>query len=110
MNLQLSKKDKRELRKLIDVGLIREFETGLKKSYKILEEWKNKEKETKDSYYDLFQHIKEFDKHIARRYDALKPSYYLLTVANLVKNKILSEDELIELSPETIAIIKKVLE
>ncbi len=110
MNTKLSKQDKKELRRLIDMGLVREFESALTKSDRILEKWKYREKNTRESYYNLFEHIKDFDKHIADRYDRLTPGYYVLTVANLLYQKIILEEEMVELSPEVKAIINQVLE
>src|ERR1700744_5453408 len=80
MYYELSKKDKKVARQLIDKGLLIEFTQGLNNFSEILEDWKNGKVETKDTYHKLFRAIKNFDKHVALRYDGIGGSRYLETV------------------------------
>jgi len=91
--MDLSKKDKKACRELIETGIQREFTSGLEEAESILCNWKSRKKGVKDTYYALYKMIKEFDKYIGRRYDGITGSHYLSSVAVLVRDKIISPEE-----------------
>lgn len=107
--MNLSKKDKKIARMLIDKGLQKEFENGLNEFYEILHNWKSSNSETKETYYNIYQSVKEFDKHIAQRYDNLGGSNYFYTVLALLKDKIIAEADLSDFSTEIKQKIKSLL-
>ena len=67
--MELSKKDRKVARQIIEDGLQKEFGKGLDKIDKVLKKWKEEKQDNRESYHLLFKTIKDFDKHIAKRYD-----------------------------------------
>jgi hypothetical protein len=100
MYYQLPKKDKKLARQLMDKGLLTEFEHGLKSFDAILQQWKSGNADTKETYYKIFTAVKEFDKHIARRYDAIGGSRYLETVIAQLADDLYDVSEIDGFSPE----------
>ncbi len=98
--MELSKKDKKTAREIIEAGLQKEFAKGLFDADTILTEWKNKAIDNREAYYSLYKQIASFDKHIARRYDDMKGSTYLFIIAAQLSEGIISESDLNEFSPE----------
>lgn len=54
----------------------------------------------RDSYHKLFKQIKENDKRIASRYDGLRGSDYLITVAAILFDEQITEEEIKDFSDE----------
>src|SRR6266487_4485489 len=77
MPAELTKKDKRIARELTEKGLQIEFQQGLQQFDAILQKWKNEQQDNRDAYHHLYKSVRDFDKHIARRYDNIKGSTYL---------------------------------
>ncbi|MBA4409045.1 MAG: hypothetical protein Q8S54_18005 [Bacteroidota bacterium] len=100
MNFEFSKADKKLVRQIIETGLQREFANGLVKMGKIIKDWELKGTSSQDAYYKLFKALKNFDKHIARRYDKLTGSQYKLIVASQLYDEVIGEDDLNGLSDE----------
>ena len=100
MSIELSKKDKRIARELIEKGLPKEFQQGLQKFDDILQKWKNGQQDNRDAYDVLYKTVRDFDKHIARRYDNMKGSTYLLILATQLADKLISEGDLAEMNPD----------
>lgn len=103
--MELSKKDKKTCRDLIETGLQREFTTGLEKAESILCGWKGRNKDVKETYYALYRMIQKFDKHIGRRYNGITGSHYLSCVAGLVIDQIITQEELLPFSDEARTVI-----
>jgi len=106
MGVELSKKEKKIIRELIEKGLQREFEKGLTDTALILDEWKNKTKNNKEAYHALYNHITDFDEHIAARYDRMTGSAYLSILAGQLYDGVISEDDLSVLSGEVKEAVK----
>ncbi|NII25332.1 hypothetical protein HB364_09580 [Pseudoflavitalea sp. X16] len=100
MSIELSKKDKRIARELIEKGLQKEFQQGLQQFDAILQKWKNEQQDNRDTYHNLYKTVRDFDKHIARRYDNMRGSTYLMILAAQLADKLISEDELTEMNPD----------
>ena len=103
--MELSKKDKKTCRELIETGLQCEFTTGLEKAESILCNWKAKKKDVKETHHALYSMIRKFDKHIGRRYNGITGSHYLSCVAGLVMDQIITLEELSPFSDEARATI-----
>jgi hypothetical protein len=99
--MELSKNEKKIARAIIEKGLQQEFATGLQKFYHILSEWKTSKKDNKESYYSIFKAVKNFDKHIARRYDDMSGSDYIFVIASQLADKIISDADIQEFSEQT---------
>ena len=100
MYYELPKKDKKIARQLMDKGLLIEFEQGLNRFAAILDEWKATGGDVKETYYKIFSAVKDFDKHIARRYDGIGGSRYLQTVIYQLVDDLYDISEIDEFSPQ----------
>jgi hypothetical protein len=99
--IELSKSDKKAARILIDTGLDREYAHGLKKASAILEDWLKGNRDSRDAYMKLYKQVTGYDRHIAKRYNDLTGSRYLITVIGLLFDEVISEDELHGFSDNT---------
>lgn len=91
--MELSKKDKKVAREIIEKGLQNEFASGLTIFQAILSNWKEGKMDNRETYHALYRRITSFDKHISRRYDGMTGSKYLFIIAGqLLDNAILDAD------------------
>lgn len=98
--MELSKKDKKTAREIIETGLQKEFAKGLFDADAILDEWKTKASDNREAYHALYRQITGFDKHIGRRYDGMTGSQYLFIMAAQLREGFVSEEHLNEFPPE----------
>jgi hypothetical protein len=98
--MELSKKDKKTVREIIELGLQREYSNALNDADKILSAWKNRSKDNSETYHSLYKHIRDFDKLLARRYDNITGSKYLFIIAAQLYDGVISENDLTDLSDE----------
>jgi hypothetical protein len=102
MYYELPKRDKKIARSCIDKGLEAEFREGLEKCDAILRRWRDGTfASQKEVYHELFNAISTKDKAIARRYDQLSGSRWLITVIYLLYEGYISEDDIKDFSDET---------
>jgi hypothetical protein len=106
--MDLSKHDKKIAREIIEKGLQKDFAKALNKAYAIINDWKNKKYDNRDAYHKLFKQIDKSDSLIARRYDNMSGSKYLFIIAGQFIDGIIEEDDLKELSNDTILTIKMI--
>jgi len=92
--MELSKKDKKIAREIIEKGLQTEYAKGLNSFDGILQHWKNKTIENREAYQKLYDQVRKYDKHIARRYDGMTGSKYLLVIAGQLADGIIKDDDL----------------
>lgn len=104
--MELSKSEKKIVREIIEIGLQREFAKGLSEADSIIEDWKNHLKDNRESYHLLYKQITQFDKHIARRYDAMTGSRYFYVLAAQFADSIISENDLESLPVHIIQALK----
>lgn len=98
--MELTKKDKKVAREIIEKGLQKEYENGLRKAEKVLTQWRNNTLGNREAYYELYSEIEKFDKHIARRYNGMTGSRYGLIVLEQLMNGLISESDLDDFSEE----------
>jgi hypothetical protein len=96
--MDLSKKDKKIARQIIEKGLQEEFGRGLNSFDSILIDWKEQKRDNRDSYHLLYKTVSDFDKKIARRYDRVTGSNYLLIIAEQLSDSVITEYDIMELS------------
>ena len=97
-------------RAIIDKGLQKEFAKGLFDADSVLHDWKNNVRDARDTYHLLYKTIKEFDKHIAARYDSMSGSKYIFTIAGQLLDGVISEADLKELSEKPRQAILKLVQ
>ena len=106
---QLSKREKKIAREIIEKGVQAEFKAGLEKAKQVISEWEKGEIDNRDGYHKLFKVIKDHDKIIQRRYDDMTGSRYLMTVAAILFDKQISEEEINDFSDEAKQYIHKMI-
>jgi bacterioferritin-associated ferredoxin len=98
---ELSKSQKKIARQLIDKGLQTECGKCLKKVESFFNKSKTAQLSNHETYLNLYQLIKKFDKHLARRYDGLSGSHYFTTVLGLYMDNVITEEDLEAFDEET---------
>jgi len=102
---ELSKREKKIARILIDKGVDTEFRISLEQTDKILSEWKEGNLDNRTAYHALFKKIHERNNLIANRYDGLGGSRYLLTVAAIYADGQITEEDIKDFSEKTRAVL-----
>ena len=92
--LDLTKSQKRIARRIIETGLQREYEAGIKEFDLIISRWKGEELNSRDAYMELYESLTSHDKHISRRYNRMTGSRYLPILAEQLANKVIAAEEL----------------
>ena len=96
--MELSNKDKKVARAILERGLLKEFAKGLLDADSVLHDWKINERNNRDSYHLLYKTITDFDEHIAKRYDGMTGSKYALIIAEQLIDGMITEEDLSEFS------------
>ncbi len=94
-----SKSHKCKMRSIIEKGLQREYQLGLREAKAVLEKWENGEADEKESWFNIYKTVTEGDKKIGKRYD-LRGSQYVFIILSLLHDKLINEDDLDELNIE----------
>jgi len=106
MYYELSKREKKIARVCIDKGLDTAFKTGLENSETVISEWRlGKFSSDREAYHKLYKVLTDTDDAISERYDGLTGSKWLITVAQLFAEKIITEDDIKDFSDETKGVI-----
>lgn len=100
--MDLSKADKKVAREVIEKGLQIEFTNALHEADAVLQKWKKHDLGNPEAYHLLFKTIKNFDKHIAARYDDMRGSRYFITVVDLLIDGIIADEDIKGFSPQVI--------
>jgi hypothetical protein len=107
MYYELSKREKKIARECIDKGLDTAFRGGLEKSEAIVSDWRQgKFSSNKEAYHKIYKALTDQDDAIAKRYDGLTGSRWLMVIAQLFSEKVITEDDIKEFSDETKDIIR----
>jgi hypothetical protein len=89
----LSKQEKKTVRELIERGLNRDFMDGIISAKKLCDTYIQGKSDPREYYHKLFSVLHSKDKDIARRYDGIKGSQYLIRLGNLFRESILTQDD-----------------
>lgn len=98
MYYDLTKSDKKIARKAIDKGLYVQYAESLKDAEAIIAEWRSDKLGTKEAYHKLYSSIIGHDKKIGRRYNDLGGSKYLITVAAILYDGLITEEDVKDFS------------
>ena len=98
--IELSKSNRRIAREILDKGLQNEFASGLRDFEKIIAEKDIKGQSPQETYQALYRKVKNFDKHIASRYDYMKGSNYVLIIACQLIDGYITETDIEPLAEE----------
>ena len=93
-----SKRIKKQLRAVIDIGLIRDYEKGLRLVQEVISQWEKGELGTREAYMELFRKLEPHDREIGELYYMRGSMYYLIVLRQLGEGTITLSD-LSELDP-----------
>ncbi len=105
----LSKQDKKIARICIDKGLNIAYTNALNEVSSLMQDWHTDKTDTRQAYMKLFKIIEHHDRAIAKRYNDLGGSRYLVTVAALLGEKVISEEDIKDFSGETKGLLNRLL-
>jgi hypothetical protein len=110
MYYELSKSEKKIARAAIDKGLDAEFREGLEKSESVINEWRQEKfSSNNEAYHKLYKTIDEKDNAISIRYDGLGGSRYLITVAAILHDGYITQEDIAGFSDKTKEVINGLL-
>lgn len=101
MYYDLNKKDKKIARAAIDKGVDAEYKAGLEEAAAIISHWNSGKLNNKESYLKLYKAVEERDKALGKRYDGLGGSRYLMTVAAILYDGYITEEDVKDFSDAT---------
>lgn len=107
MYYDLSKKDKKIARLLIDKALDAQYKAALEEAQELISSWRKEELNNRDAYLRLYKILDRHDNSIARRYNGLGGSRYLMTVASVLYDGFITNDDLKDFSDEPKEIINR---
>jgi hypothetical protein len=110
MELELSKKDKKLAREIIQKGMSAEFLSGMNQFSEIMQQWKDENLPAQESYYQLFNAVRDFDKKIALRYDRMSGSQYVYVIVAQLVDGFITEADLALLNEEVRKEIVRVMD
>lgn len=101
MNYEFSKNEKKVVRQVIETALQRDLQACLRDVDRLVQEWKSHKMDNRRAYQEIYLKVKENDKYIARMYDDIRGSKYMLILQGLLSNKVISEADLEGFSEKT---------
>ena len=104
---ELTKKEKKIARDIFSMAIEKEFDEALKNSEIIIAKWKDGNATGRQIFHETRSYFNNFLKHLERRYDALRPSDYLITLAGILKDRFITEEEIKDFSDEAKETIKR---
>lgn len=106
---KLSKAEKKLCRDLLEKGIQKEFEASIREIDDIINKWKNKEMENRETYVSIYHKVKDNQKEISSRYDYIKGSHYFSRVTDLYALGLISEEDIGGFSDANRAELNRVL-
>jgi hypothetical protein len=103
----LTKKEKKIARDIFSVSIEKEFDAALQNSEAIIVRWKSDNAKGREIFHETRSYLNNFLKHLQRRYDDLRSSDYLMTLAGILKDGFITEEDLKDFSDEAKEIIKR---
>jgi hypothetical protein len=90
----LSKQEKKKVRELIERGLIRDYIDGIKSAKDVCDSYIEGKSDPKEYYHKLFSVLHSKDKIIAKRYDGITGSHYIMRLGILFSDGVLTQADL----------------
>lgn len=92
--MQLTNAQKKAARQIINISLQRDYRKALAEVETIVGRWRNEELSDRDAYMKLYQTVKRSDKTIARRYNGISGSQYIIALVGLFMEGLITADDL----------------
>ncbi len=105
MIYELSKPQKKIARSIIEKGLMKDYEKGLKKVEAILLRWIAGKIDNREAYMAVYDQVSKYDRRIARRYDNMKGSTYLRIIAEQLADGLITIEDIAELEEKYISAV-----
>jgi hypothetical protein len=106
MPQELTKAEKKIARSAIDKALNEEFKQAMEHFEVIIKSWREgKFTSNKEAYHKIYKAVDEKDTAIASRYNGLTGSRYLVTVAAILYDGYIAEEDIELFSEETKEVI-----
>lgn len=94
MPIELPESQKKIARELIEKSLQIECTQFIEETETLIDKQKREGKSAHEIYLNLYKKTRMFDKHIARRYDDMSGSRYVITLLGLIHDKILIQEDI----------------
>lgn len=94
----LTKKEKKIARDIFSISIEKEFEEALQNSQLIMTKWKSGNASSREIFHETRSYLNVFLKHLERRYDDLRTSDYLMTLAGILKDGYITDEDLKDFS------------
>jgi len=101
MHYEFSKSEKKIARQVIETALQRDLEACLMDLAHLIHEWKSHKIDNRQAYQETYRKVQENDQYIARMYDDISGTKYMLIIQGLLSSKVLSEADLGAFSEKT---------
>ncbi|MFH0989601.1 MAG: hypothetical protein V1799_06245 [bacterium] len=98
--IELTKSQKKKVRALIELGLMRDYVAGIKGAKAVCDSFIEGKSEPKEYYLKLYSTIADKDRDIGRRYNDLRGSQYFIRLLMLLREGVLLNEEIHELDEE----------
>jgi enamine deaminase RidA (YjgF/YER057c/UK114 family) len=90
--------------------LQREYQSGIEKVEAVIAKWKSGKLDNRQAYISIYKKLSKHDKHLARRYDNMSGSKYLMIISGQVADGVVSFEELGELNDQARQVIQNWLD
>ena|ERR1700743_468736 len=110
MNTEFNKPERKLAGEIIAKGLHEDFRRGLDEFDIILKKREVEGSDLGEVYRELYGTVRDFNKFIARRYDALRPKDYDMVIIHQLLDKLYDDSELNGFRPEIKERILKLVE
>ena len=104
---ELTKKEKKIARDIFAISIEKEFDAALQNSEAILAKWKTGNATGRQIFHEMRSYLNNNLKHLQHRYDDLRGSYYLITLAGIFKDGYITGEEIKDFSDEAKEAIKR---
>jgi hypothetical protein len=104
---ELTKKEKKIARDIFSLAIEKEFETASQNSEIIMAKWKSGNAKGREVFHETRSYLNDFLKHLERRYDNLRVASYLMTLAGILKDGYITEEDIKDFSHEAKEMIKR---
>jgi enamine deaminase RidA (YjgF/YER057c/UK114 family) len=110
MPYELPKSQKKIAREIIEKGLLREYQNGIEKVEAVIGKWKSGKLDNREAYISIYKKLTFHNKHLARRYDNMSGSKYLIIISGQVADGVIAFEELSELNDQARQVIQNWLD
>ena len=94
MHFDLTKSEKKLARQIIEKGIQQDYVNGIVNVKEIIDGWNKDSSDHREVYHALYKTLTSHDKNIARKYDHLTGSKYILIIMTQLAEGLISKEDL----------------